>query len=367
MVNDLVRPADPGLERAGEPAKDTSPPPGRLPKDKDGIRTDDGLYFCVFSYLHPPDGYTAYLQYLPVPADRAGARNKPMDFPHVGAVVSTTDWLEANHPRYVRRCPVRGVRLPIVPAERVAAYICPERRMAEILRRPGDPLEEDVAAFTTAIAAASGVPQEAFGVTGSVAMRVHDPAGSDIDLVVYGEANARRVRAAFLAGNVEGVKPMPEARIERWLRLIPQHHSHTREEAAYLIAQRWNYGFFRGREFSLRAVRADAEIAERYGAERYRACELVRLQARITGGQPMFVPALYELAEVRTLEGPAAPVTRVVSFEWLYAGAFYPGQAIEVQGKLEAILPGDDRGRAGWRVVVGSAEHRGREYIRPLT
>ena len=35
-------------------------------KDRDFLRTTDGLLFCVVGYLHPPDRVTGYVKYVPV-------------------------------------------------------------------------------------------------------------------------------------------------------------------------------------------------------------------------------------------------------------------------------------------------------------
>lgn len=357
----------------------------RIPLDKDYLLTTDGLYFCVFSYLHPPDGYTAYLQYLPGPpgSDPRRGRIKPMDFPHVGAVAGTMDWLREHYPHYVRFCPVRSVELPLVPKARVARYYQPGPRLEQVLAEPRDLLEAEVAEFAQVLARASGLPLTAFGVTGSVLLDVHDPDSSDMDLVVYGTAAAARVREAVLVGRVPDLAPMRADRVERWLRLMSTHHPITRDEAAYFVGRRWNYGFFRGREFSIKAVRTPAEVTEAYGARTYQGVGLVTVRGRVAdAAEAAFLPAVYRLEGVEVVAGPSetpadavagppvAPadavagppvaLAEVVAFEGLYQGAFDPGQAVEVCGKLERASDGT------YRVVVGSAEYRGREYMKPL-
>jgi len=330
------------------------------PSDKDALVTDDGLVFCVFSYLHEPDRITAYLQYLPGGPDPRRDRVKPMDFPYVGAVVGTMDWLADHHPHYVDTCPVRGVRLPLVPVGRIARYYRPEVRLAELLAAPRDSLEELAAQFARAIAAAAAIPLTALGITGSVLLDLHDPATSDIDLVVYGCAAAERVRQAFLAGQIEGVTGMTPPRVERWLHLMSTRHPHTLEEAAYFIARRWNYGFYRGREFSIKAIRSQDEILEPWPSRPYRHGGLVRVRATISQAwESGYLPAVYGLTDLQWLNGSeAVPAATVASFEGLYAGAFDPGQRVEICGRWEETGPGH------YQIVVGSAEFSGREYIR---
>jgi uncharacterized protein len=332
------------------------------PRDKDYSQTHDGLYFCVYAYLHEPERITAYLQYLPGGPDPRRDRVKPMDFPHVGAVVSTMDWLAANYPQYVAVCPIRQVRLPLVPVSRIARYYRPEERLAAILAAPHDPLEQLAGDFARAVAEAADIPLGALGITGSVLLDIHDPETSDLDLVVYGRETAERVHRAFAGGVVPDVAPMPPHRTERWLRLISTVHPHTREEAAYFIRRRWNYGFHRGREFGIKAVRRHDEITERLPDRPYRHGGLVRLQATIAdAGESCFLPAIYRLTDLHWLDGEPMPIATAAAFEGLYAGAFDAGQRIEITGRWEET--GDGR----CQVVVGSEAFRGREYMRLLS
>lgn len=335
----------------------------RLPREKDYIRTDDGLYFCVFSYRHPPDGYAAYLQYLPTAGHPRRDRIKPMDFPHVGAVARTMGFLADKYPHYVR--PGREHPLPVVPAERVAVYYCPEQRLCELLAGPRDELERLIAQMARDLADAAGIPITSLGVTGSVLLDVHHPPTSDIDLVVYGAPAARRVREALRAGRVPGARPMLPEWLRTWQNHILRHLGLSPEAAAYFIRRAWYRGWYGGREFSIRPVRTDAEIqagGDGCPAEGdWRPAGPMRVRARVAGAaEAMFVPACYPLEHVQVLEGMPLRPARLVAYEGIYADALDPGQEVEAMGKLEVRADGDRR------LVVGTLEYRGREYIRPV-
>ncbi len=63
------------------------------PKDRDFIRTVDDHLFCVVGYLHPPDGYTAYLKYVPSTDGKWGKNrrrySRTLPFYHVSQVENT--------------------------------------------------------------------------------------------------------------------------------------------------------------------------------------------------------------------------------------------------------------------------------------
>lgn len=349
------------------------------PWDRDLIRTVEGLYFTVYGYDHPPGGAACFLQYVPRPG-RPGRGLKPMDYPHGGAVVETTAWLARHHPVYV--APGRGSPLPVVPEERVEAYFSPCAGLAAIRQRgPRDALEEEVLAFTDLLSRVAGIPPERLGITGSVLLGVHDPATSDMDVVICGGDMARRARDAILAGAVPDVTPVPPDHAARWLRLMTAHHPHTPAEARYLIGRRWHYGYWRGREFSLKTVR-DPAVRDPAGAPPGAACgpraapsgggrpparALGRVRVRGTvasADEACYTPAVYTLADVTWPDGSAGaagpvPELPVWSFEALYSWAFDPGQRVEAVGLLEEA--GGDL-----RLLVGTAAGAGSECMRVI-
>ncbi|BDG60443.1 hypothetical protein caldi_15330 [Caldinitratiruptor microaerophilus] len=349
------------------------------PWDRDLIRSVDGLYFTVYGYEHPPGGAACFLQYVPVPGD-PGRGAKPMDYPHGGAVVETTRWLAEHYPHYVR--PGRGSPLPVVPAGRVGAYFRPAEGLAGIRRRgPRDALEETLLEFTDLLARAAGIPPERLGITGSLLLGVHDPATSDMDLAIYGREQALRAREAIVGGCLPHVTRVPPEHRARWLRRMTVHHPHSPAEALYLIERRWHYGYYRGREFSLKAVRDPAGPPPPVPGPG-RALGRVRVRGTVAdAADGCFTPALYRLRDLEWAGGAPAGLAPdadlpVWSFEALYSWAFDPGQRVEVDGVLEEALAPDTGGagpadRAGspgsrLRVLVGTAGGAGRDGMRPL-
>ena len=175
----------------------------RKPKDRDFLRTVEGMFFCVTGYLHPPDRCTAYLKYSPTSQgkwqDEATAYRRELPYYHVRNVEKTVDYLEENYPAYVYDCPVRDFRFSMVPRERVARYYAPEKRMRDLVADPRDTLEVQVQGMVQEVARATSIEPDALGITGSILIGLHNPDFSDIDLTIYGLRNAQRLRAALFA------------------------------------------------------------------------------------------------------------------------------------------------------------------------
>ncbi len=337
----------------------------RKPKDRDFIRTREGMFFCVVGYLHPPTRVTAYLKYSPAPLgkwhDGEIAYRRELPYYHVRNVAETIHYLEQHYPWYIHYCPVRDIRFSMVPQEYIARYYDPRERLAEILTDPHDLLEEETRSLATEIAACAGIDLGDLGVTGSILIGLHSPAFSDIDLVVYGAENARRVRRALSAGASPRIKRPGAEFTSQWCRQIAEQFPLTLEEVRYIADRRWNYGFYGERYFSLHPVRTDEEIAERYGEHIYRSQGEARVKAVIVdAGEAFFLPAVYRVKDVEVLEGApeAAEVREIVSYEGLYCDIADAGQEVEVRGKLENV-DGEPR-----RLVIGTIQLKGAGYIR---
>ena len=344
---------------------------GRKPKDRDFLETREGMLFCVTGYLHPPDKYTAYLKYSPAPVGkwRAGevSYRRELEYYRVDKVADTIAYLEQNYPHYVHYCPVRGIKFSMVPHKYVERYYIPEERLRELLESPRDCLEEEVCAFVDEIVAHTGLRREDFGITGSILLGIHNPAFSDIDLLVYGLEEARKVRAMLKGGISSKIRPVAGKALEEWCAGVAEHFPLSLAEARYLAGRRWNYGFFQGRYFSIHPTRRDEEIKENYGDRVYRERGMARIRAVVAdASQSLFTPAVYKVENAEVIEGGvgaqhAAPlIEEVVSYEGLFRDVVDDGEEIEARGKLESI------NGQHYRLVVGTTMLRGRGYIKPI-
>src|SRR5262245_14196463 len=311
----------------------------RRPRDRDFVETAEGFFFCVVGYLHPADRYTAYLKYTPAVGGRWArggvSYRRELPYYHVQNVVKTLAFLEREFPRYIWRDPIRDLRFSFVPHEAVVTYYRPEERLARIIDEPGDRLETEVRDLVTALGAATGLPRSAFGITGSILLGLHDPSFSDIDLIVYGAANARLVRRALRASGPP-FAPLGLARRQRWRAETVERFGLAEAEVAEFEATRWNYFLFNGRYVSVHPTRAESEIAEEYGTEPVRRRGVVTIEARVAdASEAIFLPAVYWLADSAGLDGAPAAIDQLVSFEGLYCGVAQAGDRIRARGMVE--------------------------------
>lgn len=199
--------------------------------------------------------------------------------------------------------------------------------------------------LTTLLSTASGVPLEDFGVHGSIALNMHTNK-SDIDLVVYGARNFRKLEKAV--NNLVNEKK------------LVYHYGHPLDRI------RKHKLRFKGKNVVYTAVRKPEEIASKYGDHKYVQVTPVAFSCTVTDdSQAMFRPAVYRITDYSPINptseipGDQKPST-VVSMIGLYRNVGRKGEQIEVSGFLEHV----ENGRAHFQVVVGSGTLED-EYIWP--
>jgi len=320
------------------------------------VETVEGLIFTVKGLVHPPDRVVAYLRYLPDPQgerEREGVRYR-----RVYHFREQEDVLLARYPAYLVHDPVFGVRLQEVPLRLIRTVYDPCRYLADLRQRgAADPVEEDALGLADLLRQASGVPWGDLGISGSLLVGMHQ-LGSDVDLVVYGEAAGRAVHAALrrLLDDPAGPLRHPNQR-----ELAALHATHRPDtplsfaDFARLQARKVNEGRFRGRECFIRFVKRPSEVGERYGDRRFEPLGPATIQARVTDDrEAIFTPCRYAVEDATFREGAAVPDLReVVSFRGRFSDQVRAGEWAVARGSLERVVP-----RAGppyHRLVVGGA------------
>jgi len=311
-------------------------------RDKDYIETVEGLFFCVVGYLHPPDKYTAYLKYVPSKGGlwgRGSARYRRVLKRYHALQVREAMWLlEEKYPHYVHYCPVRNIRISMVPVTRIKRAFRPRERLREIAKaEERDPLEEEVLELAILIRDAAGIGLDKLGVTGSVLIGIHRPEFSDIDLVVYSREAALKVIEA-LREPPPPIKEPPEEKKSEWVSNLTKFFGLTKRQAEEVARRRWNYKVFRGRYFSVHPVREDHEIAEKYGEKTYQPLGMVEGTCTVVdASESMFLPAVYRVSDVELKGGKHLDIREIVSYEGIFSSILREGEKVYFKGKLEKV------------------------------
>jgi len=343
-------------------------------RDRDYLKTIEGYFFCIVGSVHPSDRVIAYLKYVPDPSGKWGRRNKRLRRAlrnyTMHDLLETFKFLENYHAEYLYYSPVMGIKMSAVPLSKVLLHFKPEERLSQLAQMEKlDDLQRKVVDLVNLISDESGVPVESFGVTGSVLLDIHQNF-SDIDLTVYGAKASKSVKETLKQIYNDPDSPIrrfDEKRIREWCLNKARMYPLTYEEAAKIFEKKWNRGLFRGTAFSIHPVKLEEENDERYGDRIFKPEGLIKIVATVSdASEADFLPSVYKVEDVKVIAGKnVRDISEVVSYEGLYGGLAEEGEKILCYGKLEGVT--DRRvGRQYHRVLIGSKEAKGNDYIKPL-
>jgi len=284
-------------------------------------------------------------------------------------LLGTLRFLE-DHQEYLHDSSVMGIRMSAVPLDRISAHLKPEEKISQLMQtKELDFLQRKVVDLTRILSDESGVPIAYFGVTGSVLLDIHQKF-SDIDLVIYGLRNSQLVKETLIRIYDEQGSPIrrfDERKARKWCMNKAKMYPLTYEEARAIFRRKWGRGLFRRTMFSIHPVKLEEEVSERYGDRIFKAEGMGKMEAIVSdASEADFLPSIYKVEDVKILEGEKiGDICEVASYEGLYGGVAEEGGRIMVYGKLERVI--DKRsGREYHRVLVGSKEAEGKDYIKPV-
>jgi predicted nucleotidyltransferase len=289
----------------------------------------------------------------------------------IPSLLNNIECLRRRYPHYVFHSPVFNISMSAVPHRNIVEVYYPERKL-RILTASSvlDPLQATAVELAQLIADESGVSTVQLGVTGSILTDIHQSRFSDVDFTVHGRDAANRVKRTLTHLLETDSAPLRrhsdedlDALLRRWARDYPL----SLVDAGEIYDRRWNYGFYRGRAFSVHPIRGENEVPETYGDRIYLPDTIVQGSCVVVGADDsLFLPATYAVDHFQARVGAAdVTVSEVVSYDGLYCGIYEVGDAVAVRGKLEHVVRDD--GDEYYRVVVGSPEAHGRDYIKPMS
>ncbi|MEM2094161.1 MAG: hypothetical protein QXI32_02550 [Candidatus Bathyarchaeia archaeon] len=339
--------------------------------DRDFISTREGLLFCVVGCVHPRDRVIAYLKYVPVQNGkwiRGDKRyQRTMKKYTVPMLLDNINSLRKNFPQYVYKSKVLGVEMSAVPRRCIAYHYKPTTKLTQLLLASSkDELEEKVSGLILKLSDISGVKVENFGVTGSILLGIHSQQFSDMDIVVYGQTNVELVQKSLMSllDSETQIRPfLNKTPGQTKLHWALSHHI-TMQEAEWFAARKWYRGTYMDSEFSILPVKLPQEVQERYGDLWYRFETIIEGTAIISDiKESYFLPSIYGLEDIHPAS--LSMISHLVSYDGFYSGIFKVGDAVRFCGKLERVL-NKKSGEQSWRIVIGSPEAKGLDYVRPI-
>lgn len=339
--------------------------------DRDFLQTSEGFFFCVVGAVHPPNRVISYIKYVPSQSGLWGSGDEKfsriLQKYTIPNLLETFNYLEQNYPHYIFHSPVDNITITAVPHQYIKEHFKPEQKLTQLRQASQlDLLQKKLIRFTQFLQQTSAVSPEMFGVTGSLLLNIHNPKFSDIDITVHGVKNSWALKDALSEmGAQSPLKRLVGKALDDWCIKKSQYYPLTPKEALKLYGRKWNLGLFEDTWVSIHPIMLESEVTEKYGQKTYSPCGKVTIRAVVSdNARSLFLPAVYQIKDVDVIEGPQlGRITQIVSYETLYDSLAENGETIQVKGKLEKITK-KESSQQRYRVLVGSAEGKGKEYIK---
>jgi len=344
------------------------------------ITTKDGLHCQVYTSRHPEGRVIVKPKYVPTDKISSSAFSyryiggrkmiRLNMWAGVGALKKYLAEFQKAYPEYIYRSPNHNQWFFAVPEEKIEKIYYPREGLRELLSMPKDDLDphlKNVVEFV-ALLKKSGVKTKDMGITYSTLMGHYYLGVSDINVVVYGKENFRRI-VKFL-----GKAKHPKLRFKTDEEWLARHKKRGRKlvmspsEFLAHASRKKSEGFFAGHLFVIHGVEKPDEAWMRWDETRYEPRGLATIKGTVVSDLHAGVrPGCYELENAAVVGKKKIPVKYVAFFSRDFVLQAKKGETIEARGLLEKVFPA--KGKSFFRIVLGYPEsfvsgRRNKEYIK---
>lgn len=325
-------------------------------REGDFIETSEGSIFDVKGLIHPPNRTIAFLRYFP---EKNGKRKREgKSYGKVYSLSKRYMLLQERYPQYLVYDPFFDEKVCEVPVNAVKKHYKPAEKLGELRSSDSlDMLEILSLQLTRLLKETANIPWNTVGISGSILVGLHTP-NSDIDPIVYGSQNCRRVHSALkmLLKDKQGpFKPYTQRDLKGLFDFRSKDTIMSYEDFVRSESRKVMQGKFLHKDYFIRFVKDWDEVSEKYGDVRYVNVGYAKVRATVADdSESIFTPCIYKVSDVQVLEGPEmTPVEEISSFRGRFCEQARKDEVIIAQGKVERIID-TKRKRKYSRLLLGN-------------
>ena len=325
-------------------------------REGDLLETRDGAIFDVKGLVHPADRVVAFIRYF---LEEKGDRKKNgFAYQKVYSLSERYSLLRQNFPTYLVYDPVFDETLCEVPIDRVRKHFDPVKKLRQLRSsKTLDAIENKALQLTELLKQNSNIPWSTIGISGSILAGLHK-IDSDIDPIVYGSANCRRIHSTLQEMFNNSHSPLKRYS-QRELRSLFEFRSKDTlmsfQEFVRTESRKAFQGKFTKTDYFIRFVKNWNEIDEKYGDIQYRNIGYAKIKATIADdSESIFTPCKYTLEKTAIINGPKLPqITEIASFRGRFCEQAKNGEMIVAQGKVERVAD-TKQSQEHFRLLIGN-------------
>ncbi len=313
-------------------------------REGDLVETLDGNIFDVKGFAHPPGKVVAFIRFTPEPE---GDRKKGnIGYRKVYPLQERYELLRKQFPQFLLFDTVFDEQLCEVPIKAIKRHYTPTVGLKNLrCKSLLDEVEIDALEFAELLKKNANVSWSKLGISGSLLVGLHTPS-SDIDPVIYGSENCRKVYATLktlMHDKDSPVKPYTPEELKHLFDFRSKDTVMSFEDFLRTESRKALQGMFKRRDYFIRYVKDWSEIEDNYGRVQYKSMGYAKIKATVTDDSEMiFTPCRYKIADVKILEGVhVEPIEEIVSFRGRFCEQARNGETVIAQGKVERVQTGE--------------------------
>jgi predicted nucleotidyltransferase len=328
-------------------------PPLKL-RDRDAIITREGIIFRVYGYFHPPSAFVCDAEYAPA---KIFESTNPKAFRARGKQVyykfysdEGTRFIHTRYPQYTILYEPLQELLVGVSQHLIWKTRKPNEIFQRLMQKPAkDLLHKALQTLSNLVMENSGLSKRSLGVFGSLLHGFYHPKFSDLDLVVYGRKELRKLcetleamykeRASPLKNEFESIEAI-KAKSWNFVNYSPKEFLwHQRRKTVYALFK--DEGSGRAIKTEFEPVKTWNEIQNEYSPKtRILRKGWIRAVVRVIDDQDAaFMPSIYQIEPIEILQGEEAEdIRRVISYMEEFRMQVRRDEKAYVEGNLEKVV-----------------------------
>ncbi len=313
----------------------------RRAREGDILETFDGAFFNVKGSVHPPNRAIAIPKFVP---DEEGDRAKSgIKYKKLYSLHEGYSFLREKLSKYLAYDPIFDELLCEIPFSAVMHRYDPIEGLTRLRKSSSlDEVERSALSLAELLKEISDVPWDKIGISGSILIGLHS-SSSDVDLIIYGSENGRKVYEALRAAlkdKTSLIRPYDVKGLRNLFELRSKDTLTSFEDFVRVESRKVLQGEALGRDYFIRLVKDWNEVDEEYGSARYVNLGRATIKARVVNdSEAIFTPCNYGVENVEVLEGPKVwPILEIASFRGRFCEQARLGDIVRARGKIEKVV-----------------------------
>ena len=311
----------------------------------DFIEDAYGIIFDVKGYEHPPKRVVAYPRYIP--SNTGNRCRNVLCYEKIYDLNVRYEFLKNVLKEYLVYDEVFDAYISEVPRENIVKHFIPPKYLKKLLNSKEHltGLKKKALNLALIIAKESDIDVRNLGISGSLLVDLHKE-NSDIDLVVYGSRESRKVVDALTKLFSRGI--LRKHSINEYRDLFNFRKAYKVMDFKTFVKHERRkvfQGFFANIEFFIRFVKKPYETPK-YGEFKYRNMGNITVKVKVVDdSDSIFTPVSYKVEVVKIIDSSELKdkvdfnrISEIVSFRGRFCQQIFSGETALVKGKLEKVF-----------------------------